>query len=103
MIRFFATRFSKLYIGLLISLVSIEGQCGNFLKINNIKDEESMPVAREQVPAKDRWNVEALYANPDSWKEDLKELQGQEKKPLPDSYSGPGYGCIIRYTLGEGK
>ncbi len=30
-----------------------------------------MVIARDEVPAKDRWNVEALYLNPDLWKEDL--------------------------------
>lgn len=81
MTRFFATRFSKLSIGLLISLTPSLVECGNFLNINNIKDEEMTPLAREQVPSKDRWNVEALYPNPDSWQADLKELQGQEKQP----------------------
>lgn len=38
-----------------------------------------MPLARSEVPAQDRWNVEALYLNPDSWKSDLKLLQGDHQ------------------------
>lgn len=40
-----------------------------------------MPVARDEVPTKDRWNVEALYSNPDSWKLELKATQGGGEKP----------------------
>jgi len=53
----------------------------NSLKTNNIKEEENMPVARNEVPSKDRWNVEALYLNPESWKEDLHKAQGAGKMP----------------------
>lgn len=81
MSQFFATRFSKLFIGLLAFLIPFDLECGNLLKINKIKDEELMPVAREEVPLKDRWNVEALYTSSESWKRDLKKLQGEEAKP----------------------
>jgi oligoendopeptidase F len=57
-------------------------ECMNTLKTNNLKEEtELMPVSRNEVPVQDRWNVEALYVNPDSWKTDLTQAQGQEKTP----------------------
>ncbi|HSX11489.1 MAG TPA: oligoendopeptidase F [Chlamydiales bacterium] len=40
-----------------------------------------MPVSRNEVPVEDRWNVEALYPDPNSWKTDLTRAQGQEKAP----------------------
>lgn len=38
-----------------------------------------MPVSRNEVPVQDRWNVEALYPDPDAWKMDLAGVQGKEK------------------------
>lgn len=70
--RFFATQFSTILPGLLILSTPFRGDCMNLLKTNNIKDEEKMPITRDEVPVKDRWNVEALYLDPESWKEDLK-------------------------------
>lgn len=40
-----------------------------------------MPVTREEIPTADRWNVEALYVNPDSWKMELTQIQGQGANP----------------------
>jgi oligoendopeptidase F len=34
-----------------------------------------MSIARHEVPAQSRWNVEALYPNPDQWKSDLKQME----------------------------
>ena len=38
-----------------------------------------MVVTREEVPVKDRWNVEALYVNSNEWKEDLCKVGGGAK------------------------
>ena len=35
-----------------------------------------MPVTRNEVPVEDRWNVEALYVDPQNWKEDLEDVKG---------------------------
>ncbi|MBX7066056.1 MAG: oligoendopeptidase F [Parachlamydiales bacterium] len=40
-----------------------------------------MVVSRDEVPVKDRWNVEALYVNPDQWKEDFAKIGGVVKGP----------------------
>lgn len=40
-----------------------------------------MPKTRSEIPQEDRWNVEALYPNPDAWKQDLAQVQGQDKNP----------------------
>lgn len=40
-----------------------------------------MPLTRDEVPIKDRWNVEALYHDPEKWKEDLSRAQGRGKAP----------------------
>ncbi len=77
--QFFATQFSTILSGLLILSAPFYGEYSNSLKISNIKEEEKMPLARSEVPQKDRWNVEALYLNPESWKADLSLAQGQGK------------------------
>lgn len=79
--RFFATKFSTILSGLLILSKPFDGECMNSLKTSNIKEEEKMPVARNEVPAENRWNVEALYLNPESWKEDLLQAKGEGKGP----------------------
>ncbi|MGB7979123.1 MAG: oligoendopeptidase F [Chlamydiales bacterium] len=48
----------------------------NSLRTNYIKEEEKMPVTRNEVPVEDRWNVEALYVDPQNWKEDLEDVKG---------------------------
>ncbi len=78
--RFFANQFSRILSGLLILSASAHLEGMNALKTNNIK-EETMPVARNEVPIENRWNVEALYTDPASWKAGLKEIQGQQKNP----------------------
>ncbi len=40
-----------------------------------------MPKTREEIPEQDRWNVAALYPDPNAWKSDLAQAQGQEKAP----------------------
>lgn len=40
-----------------------------------------MPKTRDQIPEQDRWNVGALYANPEAWKNDLTAALGAEKAP----------------------
>jgi oligoendopeptidase F len=77
---FFARKFSTILSGLLILYAPSRGDCANILKTRNI-EEDNMPVARNEVPVADRWNVEALYLNPESWKSDLKSAQHQEKAP----------------------
>jgi oligoendopeptidase F len=42
--------------------------------------EKNMPATRNEVPTQDKWNVEALYPNPDSWKMEFIKT-GQEKSP----------------------
>lgn len=78
---FFATRFSTILAGLLTLSYAPHLNSANMLKTNNIKEDSKMPVARNEVPAQNRWNVEALYPNPDQWKTDLSAAQGQEKNP----------------------
>ncbi len=78
--RFFATEFSTILSGLLILYTPSRGECANILKNSNI-GEGNMPVARNEVPVENRWNVEALYVNPETWKSDLKGAQNQEKTP----------------------
>jgi oligoendopeptidase F len=56
----------------------MNGMNTNSLKSKEIKQEEKMVVAREEVPAKDRWNVEALYSNQDEWREDLASMRSKE-------------------------
>lgn len=57
------------------------GVCMNSLKSKEIKQEEEMVVVRDEVPSKDRWNVEALYLSPEIWKEDLTKVGGDAKAP----------------------
>lgn len=76
--RFFATKFSRILPGLLILFVPTVGISMNALKTKEIK-EDKMVVARDEVPVKDRWNVEALYLNPDQWKEDFSKIGGVSK------------------------
>lgn len=40
-----------------------------------------MQKTRDQIPEQDRWNVGALYSDPNAWKTDLLKIQGQEKTP----------------------
>lgn len=40
-----------------------------------------MSKSRNEIPIEDRWNVEALYSNPDQWKEELAQVQGKERSP----------------------
>jgi oligoendopeptidase F len=84
---FFAIQFSTILSGLLILSAPVRGECMNSLKTNPIKEGDSMPLAREEVPLKDRWNVEALYLNPESWKEDLQKAQGDTKAPKWPQFS----------------
>lgn len=85
--RFLASKFSRILPGLLILSAAPEGECMNSLKTNNIK-EENMPVARNEIATDHRWNVEALYLNPESWKEELKRTQGDQKGPKWPELSG---------------
>lgn len=74
--RFNAIEFSTILSGLLTLTVPMPGVSMNTFKMKEIKQEEKMVVARDEVPVKDRWNVEALYTNPEYWKEDLKKVGG---------------------------
>lgn len=78
--RFFATQFSTMLSGLLILSSVSTGHSMNLSK-NNSKIEENMPLAREEVPKDLQWNVEALYLDPNSWKLELQEVQGQQSAP----------------------
>jgi len=40
-----------------------------------------MPPARTEVPAQQKWNVEALYSDPQLWREELAKAKGQEVAP----------------------
>jgi oligoendopeptidase F len=40
-----------------------------------------MSKTRDEIPEQDRWNVAALYSDPENWKSDLLQTRGQEKAP----------------------
>ncbi len=67
--------------GLLILSMATPGVSMNSLKTKEIKEVENMIVARDEVPVKDRWNVEALYSNAEQWKEDFAKMGGALKSP----------------------
>lgn len=52
----------------------------NLLKIKDI-DKDNKLLTRNEIPFEARWNVEALYFDAESWKEELREIQGQGKAP----------------------
>lgn len=79
--RFFASEFSTILSGLLILSAPNQAVSMNSLRTKEIKEEEKMVATRDEVPVKDRWNVEALYLNPDQWKEDLTKSNGKGKAP----------------------
>lgn len=82
--RFLATPFSTISVGLLILSTSAAGFCANSLKTKEISKEEKMTMTRNQIPVKDRWNVEALYANPEQWKKDFVTLGGVKGSRWPE-------------------
>jgi oligoendopeptidase F len=89
--RFFATQFSTILSGLLIVGSFACANKHKLLTDNNIKEEEKMSLSRDEIPVKDRWNVEALYVNPESWKKELVALSGGgdgPKWPEMTSYKG---------------
>lgn len=46
---------------------------------------------RTQVPEQEKWNVEALYATPQQWKEELEQVKGEEAQPRwPDLKASQG-------------
>ena len=81
--RFFATKFSRILFRLLTlsaaAPVPFFGDAVNILTINQLEKEKPMAKNRSEVPLEDRWNVEALYQNEESWKAELNLVQGQEK------------------------
>jgi oligoendopeptidase F len=85
MTQFFATKFSRILPRLLILTAFLAfspcGQTANPLNSNRLEKEPQMPKTRSEIPQEDRWNVEALYPNPDAWKEELTAVQGTDKSP----------------------
>lgn len=79
--RFFATQFSTILPGLLIFCSPEEGVCSKQLAMSKIRDEGKGLVMREEVPERDRWNVEALYESIESWKSDLAKHSGVKGVP----------------------
>ncbi len=50
-----------------------------------------MPKSRNEIPLEDRWNVEALYPNPEAWKQELVQVKGEERSPRwPDLHTYKG-------------
>ena len=77
MMRFFlASEFSKVASGLLIAFPFVA-----FSVHKPINNEEIMLPSRSQVAAKNKWNVEALYPDPDQCMEDLSLIKGNETAP----------------------
>src|SRR5579864_7508176 len=87
MMPLFATRFSTILNGLLILSIGsgIEGM--NILKTNNIEKEETMP-SRDEIPLEKRWNVEALYASPESWRAEFAQMDPESKWKQIGEYKG---------------
>ncbi len=79
---FYATKFSRILSGLLIltplSPFHLHGASPNALKNSNLEKEKTMSKNRSEVPAKDRWNVEALYPDEMVWRVELGEIQGEK-------------------------
>src|SRR3990167_2457842 len=71
---FFANKFSRLGVGLLILLFGSEFCYSNQLRTN---EEKNMPT-RSEVPSKNKWNVEALYQDPSHWNQDFISIRGGE-------------------------
>jgi oligoendopeptidase F len=83
---FFATRFSRIYSGLLRkgseSGIIFCILCANQLNANDLNFKEPlMTKARSELKAQDKWNVEALYPDPKSWAEEYDALKGVEIAP----------------------
>src|SRR5690606_6331143 len=78
---FFASRFSTVMAGLLIFSDLPYAEGSSSLKVNHKKEDSQMPVARDEVPVQNRWNVEALYPNPDQWRLDLQQVKKGEGSP----------------------
>ncbi len=77
---FFAIQFSKALSGLLIFSFFTQGQAMNGSKASiNVGDKISYK--REEIPVNSRWNVEALFVDPESWKLELLTVMGGEKFP----------------------
>lgn len=72
---FFASEFSRLPFRLLIALAIPAYLVSNQLNTN---EEKSMAPTRSEIPAKNKWNVEALYPDPKLWMEELGSVKGAE-------------------------
>lgn len=85
MIQLIANKFSRSAAGLLIlgavGPFYMTGECMNTLKESNLSKSIDQPRKRDQIPESDRWNVEALYVNPEAWKKDFLDIQGGDKSP----------------------
>jgi len=88
---FNANKFSRSVAGLLIFGCALCAESANSLKTNDLGKDAAMSKTRDQIPEQDRWNVAALYSDPEIWKNDLQQTKGQEKTPYwPElkSYQG---------------
>lgn len=94
---FFATRFSRIKKGLLISLgnsgIFLCMVSANHLKSEGLKEKKEfdMVKSRGELKVEDKWNVEALYPNESAWARDYESLKGKEtisRWPEMTSYKG---------------
>ncbi len=77
--RFLASRFSRNVAGLLTLGGFASVFVPNLLISNELKNVEvSMTKDRNALDLEDRWNVEALYASPEAWREDYEAHKGKE-------------------------
>lgn len=87
---FFATKFSKSIPRLLIAPLFL--MTAELMATSNPREKEpNMPKLRNEIPEQDKWNVAALYPSPETWKNELQEVKGQEGKlhwPELTSYQG---------------
>jgi len=82
---FFATRFSRISKGLL-TLLGVSGiflytVSANQLKYNDLKKDNSMAKTRNELKKQDKWNVEALYPDPQAWNAEFEAVKGGESAP----------------------
>src|SRR5438105_3466719 len=72
---FFANKFSTILTGLLTALNLMAQGENKSLKLNNLKKEVPVSPSRNEIAEKDRWNVEAMYHNPENWKKEFTEMK----------------------------
>lgn len=78
---FFATKFSRISIGLLIGEFFLCMISEKPLKCNDLQNQNESHAmdSRSQLKLEDRWNVEALYPDPDSWSREFEVMKGKKE------------------------